>query len=73
MRKTILRKDYQKFIQKLIQARKNAGLRQADVSKKLKRHQSYLSRLESGEYRVDVMEVKDLSRIYNVDVDVLLE
>ena len=73
MRKTILRKDYKKFIKKLTEARKNAGLRQVDVSRKLKRHQSYLSRVESGEYRVDVMEVKDLSRIYNVDINALLK
>ena len=73
MEKTILRKDYMKFINKLIKARKNANLKQEDVAKILKRPQSYISRVESGEYRVDVMELKDFSRVYKINPSDLLK
>lgn len=73
MSRTIQSKEYAKIIQRLREARTDAGLRQLDVAKKLKRPQSYISRIESGEYRVDVLEVKKLAEIYKKNVDYFLE
>ena len=72
MNKTITTKEYAKFIQKLIDARKDVGLRQIDVAKKLKRPQSYISRVESGEYRVDVLEMKRFAKVYKKDINYFL-
>ena len=73
MKKTITRKEYVKFINRLIKARKSVNLKQSDVAKKLNRHQSYVSRVESGEYRVDVMELKDFSKVYKINPSKLID
>lgn len=69
MDKTIKTKEYARFIEKLRKARLEAGLKQIDVAKKFKRPQSYISRVESGEYRLDIMEVKHFAKIYGKSVD----
>jgi len=73
MEKTITTKEYANFIKKLRKAREGAGLKQIDVAKKLKRPQSYISRVESGEYRVDVLEIKKFAEIYKKDINYFLE
>jgi len=72
MSKTIWTKEYAKFIKKLKQARLKAGLRQIEVAKKLKRPQSYISRVESGGYRLDIVEVKRFAKIYGEDLNKLI-
>ena len=72
MSKTIWTKEYAKFIKKLKQARLKAGLRQIEVAKKLKRPQSYISRVESGGYRLDIVEVKRFAKIYRKDMNELI-
>ena len=69
MDKTIKTKEYARFIEKLRKARLEAGLKQIDVAKKFKRPQSYISRVESGEYRLDILEVKRFAKIYGKSVD----
>ena len=69
MDKTIKTKEYDRFIEKLRKARLEAGLKQIDVAKKLKRPQSYISRVESGEYRLDILEVKRFAKIYGKSVE----
>jgi len=69
MDKTIQTKEYARFIEKLRKARLEAGLKQIEVAKKLKRPQSYISRVESGEYRLDILEVKRFAKIYGKSVD----
>lgn len=72
MSKTIWTKEYAEFIKKLRQARLDAGLKQIDVAKKLKRPQSYISRVESGEYRLDIIEVKRFAKLYAKDINDLI-
>ncbi len=69
MEKTIQTKEYARFIEKLRKARLEAGLKQIEVAKKLKRPQSYISRVESGEYRLDILEVKRFAKIYGKSVE----
>lgn len=72
MVKTITTKEYANFINKLREARHKAGLRQIDVAKRLKRPQSYISRVESGEYRLDILEVKRFAKLYKKDINELI-
>lgn len=72
MDKTIRTREYARFITKLQKARLEAGLRQIDAAKKLKRPQSYISRVESGEYRLDILEVKRFAKIYGTSVEELI-
>jgi transcriptional regulator with XRE-family HTH domain len=69
MEKTIRTKEYALFIERMKKARLESGLRQIDVAKKMKRPQSYISRVESGEYRLDILEVKRFAKIYGKSID----
>jgi transcriptional regulator with XRE-family HTH domain len=57
--------DYSEFLERLRAARKSAGLRQADVAIEMGRAQSWVSKIESGELRVDFIEMVHLARLYN--------
>ncbi|WP_347341678.1 helix-turn-helix domain-containing protein [Bradyrhizobium uaiense] len=41
----------------LIEKRKKAGLTQAEVAKKLRRYQSFVATVESGQRKIDVIEL----------------
>ncbi len=51
----------------LIEARESAGLRQEDVARKLKRPQSYVSKVELGERRLDVVEYIEFTQAIKAD------
>jgi transcriptional regulator with XRE-family HTH domain len=51
----------------LVESRKAAGLTQADIASKLKRYQSFISTVESGQRRIDVIEFLDLSEVIGFD------
>lgn len=72
MDKTIRTKEYARFIEKLRKARLEAGLKQIEVAKKVRRPQSYISRVESGEYRLDILEVKKFAKIYRKKIKYFL-
>lgn len=65
MNKTIHTSEYRKIVDKLKQARLEAGLTQQKVAKKIKKPQSYISKVEAGEQRVDVIELKKFAELYN--------
>ena len=55
---------YQDFLGKLKRARIVAGLTQAEVATILGKSQSFVSKSESGERRVDIVELAQFARIY---------
>jgi transcriptional regulator with XRE-family HTH domain len=55
---------YEEFRRRLIRARQQAGLTQVQVANRLARPQSYISKCESGERRVDVIELSEFAEIY---------
>jgi transcriptional regulator with XRE-family HTH domain len=65
--KSVHTKDYDLFLDLLVKARKDASLTQAEVADKLRRPQSYVSKYESGERRLDVVEFLDLARAIGFD------
>lgn len=58
---------YKKFQNALISARQSAGLTQADVSAYLNKNQSFVSKYESGERRLDIVELIDISKVLGID------
>jgi transcriptional regulator with XRE-family HTH domain len=48
MKKSVHTKEYAYFVERLIKARKEAGLTQVQVAKKLQRPQSHISNVECG-------------------------
>lgn len=55
---------YKKFLERLRQARKDAKLTQIDVARKFKKPQSFVSKFEAGERRLDFVEVERLAKLY---------
>lgn len=55
---------YKRFVALLIEARKEAGLTQVQVAKKLGKPQSWISKCERRERRVDPVELEDLAALY---------
>jgi transcriptional regulator with XRE-family HTH domain len=64
MNKSIYSKDYKEIIERLKRARLECGLAQKEVADKLGKPQSYISKIESGERRLDVAEMKKFAEIY---------
>ncbi len=58
--------------QALVDARNATGLSQDDLADRLKCHQSLVARLESGQRRIDVVELVVLSRAIGFDASALL-
>lgn len=67
MAKTIRSSGHEALREALIAARKTAGLTQAELAGRLKCHQSFVARLESGQRRIDVVELVVLCRAIGVD------
>ena len=42
---------------------------QVEVGKKLKKPQAYISKIERGERRVDVVELDELAKLYNKPIE----
>jgi transcriptional regulator with XRE-family HTH domain len=60
---------HEKLARKLRQARQEAKLTQVQASKLLKKPQSYLSKIERGERKVDAVELAEFAKIYKKPVD----
>jgi transcriptional regulator with XRE-family HTH domain len=50
-----------------VQARSDAGLTQAELSARLKRPQSFVSKYERGERRLDVIEFCEVAAALGID------
>jgi transcriptional regulator with XRE-family HTH domain len=61
-------KAYKEFIGRLVRARKEAGLTQVQVAKRLGKAHSFISKCELGERRVDFVELQQLAQIYGKDL-----
>jgi len=73
MGKSIYSKEYKGVVDKLKKARQKAGLKQEEVASKLKKPQSFISKIEAGERRVDVAELKQLAKIYKKDINFFIK
>lgn len=58
---------YRALISLLNDARKKAGLSQEALAQQLGRHQQFVSRYETGERRLDVVEFCDVARTLGLD------
>ncbi|HEV2913187.1 MAG TPA: helix-turn-helix transcriptional regulator [Pyrinomonadaceae bacterium] len=72
MRKKIYTEKYQSFLSRLREARKEKGLTQTEVASMLGKPQSYVTKCETGERRVDIVELADFARVYEKSLDYFL-
>jgi ribosome-binding protein aMBF1 (putative translation factor) len=57
---------YRHFVRALIEARLAAGLTQVKLAKQLHRPQSYISKYEQNERRLDVIEFLEITRALGI-------
>ena len=58
MEKTIYTQKYESVLRLLREAREKAGLTQVDLAAKVGRTQSFVSKVERGERRLDIIELR---------------
>lgn len=63
---------YKQLRTRLLEQRKRAGVTQAQLARKLEKPQSFVSKFESGERRLDAIELLDVSRALGTTVSALL-
>ena len=56
------------LVRLLREHRERAGLRQSDVADRLSKKQSFVSKYESGERRIDYLEIRQICAAIGIDV-----
>lgn len=72
MKKSIHTKERAVFVERLKKARMEAGLTQVQVAKKLGCTQSWISKVELGELRVEAIWLNRLAKLYRKNVQYFL-
>lgn len=65
--KSTYSETYRSLIDRLVCARKAKGITQVNLAKKLGRPQSFVSKTESGERRLDVVEFIEIAHLIGED------
>jgi len=73
MANSIYLKEYKKVIKRLKKARQESGLKQIEVAEKLGKPQSYISKIEQGERRIDVVELKEIADVYKKSIEYFIK
>jgi transcriptional regulator with XRE-family HTH domain len=71
--KSIQTKEYAHLVERLQKARVEAGLTQVEVAKKIGRPQSHISNIESGQQRIDVVELKRFAALYGKRINYFIK
>lgn len=73
MRKSVFTREYGVLLDLLLAARENAGLTQAQLAKRLRQSQSWVSKCERGERRIDVIELREMCRVLQTTLPEFIE
>jgi len=73
MTKAIFSKDHKYTIEQLKKARIEAGLDQADVAKLLGKTQPHISKIEAGQRRLDITQLKEFAKIYKKPLEYFIK
>jgi len=73
MATTIYSKEHRTLVERLKEARKEAGLDQVAVAKLLRVTQSYISKMESGQRRIDIVQLKRFAKVYKKKIDYFIK
>lgn len=67
MQKSLKSAEYARLIAMLVAVRKDAGIKQQPLAKKLGKPQSFIAKYEGGERRIDVVEFIAIARALDAD------
>jgi transcriptional regulator with XRE-family HTH domain len=73
VKKALYERSYAAFTELLKEERRKAGLTQAMLAKKLRRPQSYVSKYERGDRRLDIIEFLEIARAIKFDPNEILQ
>ena len=73
MGKAIFSNDHKYIVEQLKKARLEVGLDQLEVAKKLGRTQPYISKIEAGQRRLDITQIKDFAKIYKKSLEYFIK
>jgi transcriptional regulator with XRE-family HTH domain len=73
MQKTIYSAEQKELLRLLREKRKQAGLSQLEVAQRLGRSQSFVSKYELGELRLDLVELRTLCRALGTSLSALVQ
>ncbi len=73
MSKDIYTKEHKNLIEKLKSARLSAKLDQKTAAKLLNKSQSYISKMESGQRRIDLVQLKQIAEIYRKNIEYFIK
>ncbi len=66
-------REYEQLLARLKSVRKTAGVTQQQLAKRLRRPQSFVSKYETGERRLDVVEYLQVTHALNADPLAIIE
>lgn len=69
----IYSKEHKFIVKQLKKARNEAGLVQEKVAQILNTSQSYISKLESGQRKIDIVQLKEIARIYKKEINFFIK
>lgn len=73
MRKTIFTEQHKYMVKQLKKARREANLSQIEVAKLIEKPQSYISKTEAGQHRIDVIQLQEFAKIYKKRIDYFIK
>lgn len=73
MKKALYSKEHKYLVDRLKQARKDAGIDQGQVANLLDVSQSYISKVEAGQRRIDVIQLKEFAKIYKKSLNFFIK
>lgn len=73
MNKTIHTQEHKYIVKRLRKARLEAGLSQKTVGDEIGKSQSYISKIESGQRRIDIVQLKMFADMYSKKIDFFIK
>ena len=73
MDKLIYSKDHKFLAERLRIARIESGFDQKHIAEKLGKTQSYISKIESGQRKIDVVQLKEFAKIYKKSINFFIK
>lgn len=73
MTKAIFSKDHKYTVEQLKKARFEAGLDQAEVAKLLGKTQPHISKIEAGQRRLDITQLKEFAKVYKKNLSFFIK
>lgn len=72
MKKSIYSEEHRRIVEKLKQARESAGMTQIEAAERLGRSQSFISKVETGQTRVDLVQLNEFAKLYGKKIEFFL-